>query len=74
MTAAYAAGLAEGRRMAAPAALPERCRRTERIGARAGDRLDAALVKADAALGRANLTITSCARWHDADLVAKLKD
>lgn len=73
MTAAYAAGLADGRREAAPAALPEHCRKTERIGARAGDRLDAALLKADAALGRANLTIAACAQWHDADRAAKTK-
>ncbi len=44
---------------------PGRCRQQERSGVRKGERLDAALVKTDAALGRANTKIAACAGWYD---------
>lgn len=44
---------------------PEACRRTHRSGVRGGDRLDAALVKTDRALSRANGQIRECATWYD---------
>ena len=44
---------------------PADCRRTHRSGVRAGDRLDAALVKTDRALLRANGQIRACAGWYD---------
>ena len=44
---------------------PAECRRTWRSGVRVGDRLDAAALKADVALGNANAQITACARWYD---------
>lgn len=46
--------------------LPTDCRASERSGVAAGDRLDAALLKTDAALGRANARVGRCAAWHDA--------
>jgi hypothetical protein len=44
---------------------PEDCRRTYRSGVTTGDRLDAALVKTDRALFRANGQIRECATWYD---------
>ncbi|WP_420408714.1 hypothetical protein [Hoeflea sp.] len=44
---------------------PEDCRRTYRSGVNEGDRLDAALVKTDRALSRANSQIRVCAGWYD---------
>ena len=44
---------------------PEACRRTHRSGVKDGDRLDAALVKTDRALSRANGQIRECAGWYD---------
>ncbi|MDS1135166.1 hypothetical protein [Nitratireductor indicus] len=46
-------------------ALPEDCRKQERSGVVAGDRLDVALLKTDRALGRANARPTRCAAWYD---------
>ena len=43
---------------------PAECRRTHRSGVAAGDRLDAALVKTDRALSRANGQIRECAAWY----------
>jgi hypothetical protein len=45
--------------------LPGDCRKTERTGVRKDDRLDAALLKADRALGRSNLRSQRCASWYD---------
>lgn len=45
--------------------LPSDCRKLERSGVKVGDRLDIALVKTDAALGRANQRVTRCAGWYD---------
>jgi len=45
--------------------LPADCRVTERSGIGEGDRLDTALLKADAAAARANARIQRCAAWHD---------
>lgn len=44
---------------------PDECRRTHRSGVAAGERLDAALVKTDRALARANGQIRECAGWYD---------
>jgi hypothetical protein len=44
---------------------PDACRRTYRSGFKDGDRLDAALVKTDRALSRANGQIRECAGWYD---------
>ncbi|MCY0154223.1 hypothetical protein OEG86_20565 [Hoeflea alexandrii] len=44
---------------------PDACRRTHRSGVKDGDRLDAALVKTDRALSRANGQIRECAGWYD---------
>lgn len=44
---------------------PDECRRTYRSGVAVDDRLDAALVKADRALSRANGQIRECAGWYD---------
>ena len=44
---------------------PDACRRTYRSGVKDGDRLDAALVKTDRALSRANGQIRECAGWYD---------
>ncbi|VVT14959.1 conserved hypothetical protein [Hoeflea sp. EC-HK425] len=44
---------------------PEACRRTHRSAVSQGDRLDAALVKTDRALSRANGQIRECAGWYD---------
>lgn len=45
--------------------LPHDCRERERSGVAPGDRLDVALVKTDAALGRANDRVARCAGWYD---------
>lgn len=45
---------------------PAGCGEPERSGVRAGDRLDAALLKTDRALTRANDKGATCARWYDA--------
>lgn len=45
--------------------LPGDCRQVERSGVKVGDRLDTALAKADAALGRANARVRRCAAWFD---------
>jgi hypothetical protein len=44
---------------------PDSCRRTYRSGVATGDRLDAALIKTDRALSRANGQIRECAGWYD---------
>ena len=46
-------------------AYPDECRRTHRSGVAEGERLDAALIKADRALSRANGQIRECAAWYD---------
>ncbi|KGF71146.1 hypothetical protein LL06_00660 [Hoeflea sp. BAL378] len=46
-------------------AYPDGCRATHRSGVAQGDRLDAALVKTDRALSRANGQIRECAGWYD---------
>lgn len=62
-------GIAEarGERLAAQGwpELPEDCRRVSRSGVQAGDRLDVALLKTDAALSRQNARTRRCARWYD---------
>ena len=45
---------------------PAGCGDPERSGVQAGDRLDAALLKTDRALTRANDKGATCARWYDA--------
>ena len=45
--------------------LPADCRAIERSGVNAGDRLDTAVLKADAAAARANARVERCAAWHD---------
>lgn len=45
--------------------LPSDCRRQEPSGIRAGDRLDTAVVKADAARARANARVVRCAGFYD---------
>lgn len=62
-----AAGIAEAERAGSRdlATLPEDCRRRERSGVSEGERLDAALLRTDAALGRANARIARCADWHE---------
>lgn len=45
--------------------LPEDCRRLSYSGVREGDRLDVAVLKADAALSRQNARTTRCADWYD---------
>ncbi|WP_339760685.1 hypothetical protein [uncultured Hoeflea sp.] len=44
---------------------PAGCRTTYRSGVAVGDRLDAALIKSDRALSRANGQIRECAGWYD---------
>ncbi|MCY0153088.1 hypothetical protein OEG86_13485 [Hoeflea alexandrii] len=44
---------------------PDACRLTHRSGVKEGDRLDAALVKTDRSLSRANGQIRECAGWYD---------
>jgi hypothetical protein len=44
---------------------PDACRRFHRSGVKVGDRLDAALLKTDRALARANGQIRECAGWYD---------
>lgn len=45
--------------------LPEDCRRQSYSGVGKGDRLDVAVLKADAALARQNARTTRCADWYD---------
>jgi len=45
--------------------LPEDCRRLSYSGVRKGDRLDVAVLKADAALARQNARTMRCADWYD---------
>lgn len=45
--------------------LPSDCRRVSRSGVQAGDRLDVALLKTDAALSRQNARTRRCADWFD---------
>lgn len=45
--------------------LPEDCRRLSRSGVQEGDRLDVAVLKADAALDRQNARTARCAGWYD---------
>lgn len=45
--------------------LPLDCRRKSKSGVQAGDRLDVALLKTDAALNRQNKRSTRCAGWYD---------
>lgn len=44
--------------------LPADCRLTSRSGIQRGDRLDVAVLKADAALSRQNARTLRCARWY----------
>lgn len=44
---------------------PDGCRRSHSSGVKIGDRLDAALLKTDRALTRANGQIRECAGWYD---------
>ena len=44
---------------------PDDCRRLSYSGVRAGDRLDVAVLKADAALTRQNARTARCADWYD---------
>ncbi len=52
-------------------ALHADCRKAERSGVVKGDRLDAALVKTDGALGRANQRVARCAGLYDALKVSR---
>lgn len=45
--------------------MPDDCSRWERSGVSEGERLDAALLRTDAALGRANARARRCAAWYD---------
>lgn len=45
--------------------LPDDCRRLSYSGVRAGDRLDVAVLKTDAALARQNARTSRCADWYD---------
>ncbi|WP_123628161.1 hypothetical protein [Phaeobacter inhibens] len=45
--------------------LPDDCRRLSRSGVREGDRLDVAVLKADAALNRPNARTARCSGWYD---------
>lgn len=45
--------------------LPDDCRRLTFSGVREGDRLDVAVLKADAALARQNAQAVRCADWYD---------
>ena len=45
--------------------MPGDCRAQERSGVRAGDRLDVALLKTDAALARQNARGARCAEWYE---------
>ena len=45
--------------------LPPDCRKRERSGVVAGDRIDVALIKTDTALTAANNRVTRCAAWYD---------
>lgn len=56
---------AENRPVAPFPALPADCRKHERIGLKKGERQDAALVKADAAITRGNSRIDRCAGFYD---------
>jgi len=47
-------------------ALPEDCRTAEKSRVKAADRVDVALVKYDAALGRANERVLRCAAFFEA--------
>lgn len=62
-----AAAIAEAERKAARLLpdQPQDCRRQETAGIAVGDRLDAALLKSDRALGRANARVLRCAGWYD---------
>lgn len=44
---------------------PEDCARLSYSGVRAGDRLDVAVLKTDAALARQNARTARCAEWYD---------
>ena len=44
--------------------MPKDCRRWESSGVTTGDRLDAALVKTDKALTKANLRVRRCYNWY----------
>ena len=44
---------------------PDYCRDMERSGVMRGERLDAALLKTDAALARANARPARCAAWYE---------
>ncbi len=46
-------------------ALPSDCRRLHRSGVGAGDRIDVALLKTDAALVRHQAQTGHCAAWYD---------
>lgn len=45
---------------------PDDCRRTARGGVQAGERLDVAVLRLDAALARQNARTLACADWLDA--------
>ncbi|WP_164736729.1 hypothetical protein [Pararhodobacter zhoushanensis] len=69
-----AAGRSIGTARAAPAVAevfatpPEDCRRTTRGGVLAGERLDVAVLRLDAALARQNARTLACADWLSAAL------
>ncbi len=44
---------------------PLDCRQQERSGVRIGEPLDAALIRTDQALGRANARVRRCHQWYD---------
>ncbi len=44
---------------------PAECRKTERVAVKAGDRLDALVLRYDAALTTVNRRLTNCADWYD---------
>ena len=45
--------------------IPADCKKLERSGVKAGDRLDVALLKTDQALGRSNNRVSRCAKWYE---------
>lgn len=62
---ARALATAENASKASLPPLPDYCRQYERTGVRGSDGVDAALVKSDRAVGRANARIEACAQWYD---------
>ncbi len=64
--AAYDAGVADGLESSVPPALPPDCRALEPLTVKAGDRLDAAALKLNAARKAANSRVRRCATFYDA--------